>query len=110
MSKIRRGLVQESNIGVYVWEMPDGRWVGDDEGNFLSISSMGGDPKRIQQLKQAVRSYGVEVGAPLFLPGQRKVTDEEYEEQRLRMESGLLPDEYDIAALIEEQQYRKKHG
>ena len=25
----------ETRLGVYVWEMPDGRWIGDDDGNFL---------------------------------------------------------------------------
>jgi len=33
-------LDEETRLGIYVWEMPDGRWVGDDEGNFLSVTSM----------------------------------------------------------------------
>ena len=32
-------LEEESTLGIYVWEMPDGRWIGDDEGNYLSITS-----------------------------------------------------------------------
>jgi hypothetical protein len=31
--------VEETTLGIYVWEMPDGRWVGDDDGNYLSITS-----------------------------------------------------------------------
>lgn len=34
-----RVLEEESTLGIYVWEMPDGRWIGDDDGNFLSITS-----------------------------------------------------------------------
>jgi hypothetical protein len=109
MKIIGKKVVDELKYGVYVWQMPDGRWVGDDEGNFLSISAQAGDRKRIDQLKQAVRHYGVEEGAPLFLSGHRKISDEEYENQRLRMEFGLLPDEYDVAALSEEQEYHKKY-
>lgn len=110
MNPLSNKVVEEASYGVYVWKMPDGRWVGDDDGNFLSISAMRGDVKRIGQLANTVRSYGVEVGAPLFLSGHRKVSDEEYDRQKFRMDMGLLPDEYDIPALIEEQEYHKKHG
>ena len=45
----------ETRLGVYVWEMPDGRWIGDDDGNFLSITSMRGNRDRINLLARAVR-------------------------------------------------------
>jgi hypothetical protein len=99
----RKHFIEEVGYGVYVWEMPDGRWIGDDEGNFLSIASMKGDKKRMQQIKDAAASYGVSEGKPFFLSGHRKIDDEEYENQRRRMAFGLLPDEYDIPALMEEQ-------
>lgn len=89
------------NIGIYVWEMPDGRIVADEDGNFLSISSMYGDIKRMSELKAAAQSYGLEGGQAKFMPGYRKVTDEEYEYQKERLNSGLIPDEYDLAAVKE---------
>lgn len=95
-------VIKEVNWGLYVWEMPDGRWIGDDEGNFLNIPSTEGDLSRIKKLSDAVRSYGIHSGRPKFLAGHRQVTDEEYERQQDRMRLGLLPDEYDIPALIEE--------
>lgn len=94
-------IVEEAKYGVYVWEMPDGRWVGDEDGNFLSIASMKGDVKRVQQLRDAAKSVGVTTGKPLFLSGHRKIDDEEYEKQRQRMSWGLVPDENDIPALME---------
>jgi len=103
MKTTRKQIVEEVPWGVYVWEMPDGRWIGDDEGNFLSIASMKGDKKRMQQLKDSVRSYGVTEGKPFFLSGHRKVSDEEFENQKRRMEFGLIPDELDIAAFREGQ-------
>lgn len=95
-------------FGVYLWEMPDGRYVGDDEGNFLSISAEYGDLNRISQLAQAARYHGINEGKPRFFPGHRKVTDQEYFEQQQRLEAGLIPDDHDISALVEE--LREQNG
>jgi hypothetical protein len=99
-------VVEETNIGIYVWEMPDGRWVGDDQGHFMYIKAKKGDQRRINQLRDAARSYGVTEGKPHFLAGHRPVTDEEYEEQVERLHEGYQPDPYDIPTMIQEY----KHG
>lgn len=99
LTTIGRRYVDEPDHGVYVWLMPDGKWVGDDEGNWLSIDSMRGDKSAMESLKRAVRDFGVEVGGALFVPGHRKVTDEEFEEQRQRLLFGLTPDPLDIGAI-----------
>lgn len=103
MKTTRKQIVEEVPWGVYVWEMPDGSWIGDDQGNFLSIAAMKGNKKRIQELKDTVYSYGVTEGKPFYLSGHRKIDDEEFEEQRRRLTFGLVPDELDVAALREEQ-------
>lgn len=95
-------VIEEAPYGLYVWEMPDGRWVGDDEGNFLNISSMKGNQKRIAELTAAARSYGITEGKPVFLSGHRQIDDEEYETQRQRLMFGLIPDEHDIPAFRED--------
>jgi hypothetical protein len=110
MNKQRMRVVDEAGYGVYVWQMPDGRLVGDDDNNWLCISSMKGDLKRINELTEAVRHYGIMVGEPLFLAGNRKITDEEYEYQKQRQAFGLIPDEYDIPALVSEQAYKERNG
>jgi hypothetical protein len=107
MKKTKMSTVDEAAYGVYIWEMPNGQWVGDDEGNFLSIAAMKGDLKRINELAQAARHYGIMVGKPLFLSGNRKITDEEYEYQKQRQAFGLIPDESDIPALVSEQIYKE---
>lgn len=89
-------LDEESTLGIYVWEMPDGRWIGDDEGNFLSITSKKGNKSRIDALAREVRSYGIYEGKPKFLSGRRKIDDEEFEHQKQRLEWGLVPDPLDI--------------
>lgn len=86
----------ETRLGIYVWEMPDGRWIGDDDGNFLSVTSMKGNRAKIDALAKEVRSYGIHVGQPKFLEGRRKIDDEEHEYQQQRLAWGLIPDPLDI--------------
>ena len=89
-------IVEETTLGIYVWEMPDGRWIGDDDGNYLSITSMKGNKSRIDALAREVRSYGIDEGSPKFLSGRRKIDDEEFEMQHQRLKWGLTPDPLDI--------------
>ena len=86
----------ESTLGIYVWKMPDGRWIGDDDGNFLSITSKEGNKERMNLLADAVRSYGIYEGQPHFLSGRRKIDDEEFEYQQQRLKWGLTPVPLDI--------------
>ena len=89
-------IAEETNLGIYVWEMPDGRWIGDDEGNFLSVTSMKNNKSKIEALVKAVKSYGINEGQPKFLSGRRKIDDEEFEYQNQRLKWGMIPDPLDI--------------
>jgi len=95
-------LDEETRLGIYVWEMPDGRWIGDDDGNFLSITATKGNKSRIDALADVVRSYGIEEGQPKFLSGRRKIDDEEFEYQHQRLKWGLVPDPMDIGSYKDE--------
>lgn len=98
--------VEETQFGIYVWEMPDGSWVAaDNDGHYMMITSKRGDRKRIAQLRDAARAHGIYEGHPVFLSGKRPVTDEEYEEQRQRMLFGLNPDPEDSYAQLDELRY-----
>jgi hypothetical protein len=94
--KTTRMLQEESTLGIYVWEMPDGRWIGDDDGNFLSVTSKKGNRSLIDALAREVRSYGVYEGGPKFLSARRKISDEEFDHQKQRLDWGLVPDPLDI--------------
>ena len=100
-------LEEESTLGIYVWEMPDGRWIGDDEGNYLSVTSKKGNRDRMDALTREVRSYGIYEGNPLFLSARRKIDDEEFEYQKQRLNWGLVPDPLDIGNYKDEV---KKYG
>ena len=93
--------IEEVNWGIYVWQMPDGSVVRDEDGNTLSIPSIKGDIRQIQKLKVAAKGYGLDEGKPLFFSGHRQVTDDELEEQRSRAELGMVPDPKDMPAMLE---------
>ncbi len=89
-------LEEESTLGIYVWEMPDGRWIGDDDGNFLSVTAKKGNRSLINALAREVRSYVIYEGGPKFLSARRKISDEEFDHQKQRLDWGLVPDPLDI--------------
>lgn len=96
--------VQEVPWGVYLWQMPDGSYVADGEGHFLMIAGTLQTKDRRTALAKVVKSLGIEEGQPCFFQGNRIVTDEEYEEQKLRLKFGLTPDKWDVAAAREDAQ------
>lgn len=106
MKKI--SIVEETDYGLYIWEMPDGSIVSDDEKNYLNIPARRGDTEKIKAITDAVRSYGINEGRAIFLSGHRRVTDEEYEYQKQRLEWGLIPDEMDYGAARDELMNYKK--
>lgn len=110
MSEQKYQVIEEAKYGVYVWEMPNGQWIGDDQGNFLCVAAMKGSEPKLKMLREAVQHYGITDGKPVFLSGHRKVTDDEFETQKQRAAWGLIPDEYDIPALVSEEIYKERHG
>lgn len=103
--------VEETEFGIYVWEMPDGAWVAaDEDGHFMMITARKGDRKRMAQLRDAAKSFGIEEGKPVFLSGVRPVTDEQYEEQRQRMLFGLNPDPEDSFAQLDELRFGRNNS
>jgi hypothetical protein len=101
MGKMKITPVDEVNWGLYIWQMPDGKVVMDEEGAYLSIQSMKGDIRQIKKLKDAAKHYGLDEGEPLFMAGHRPVSTDELEMQRQRMTMGLVPDEHDMPAMLE---------
>jgi len=93
--------VDEVNWGLYAWQMPDGSIVMNEDGAYLSIQSIKGDIRQIKKLKTLAQHYGLNEGKPIFFAGHRPVTDEELEEQKQRLDLGLVPDVQDMPAMME---------
>lgn len=102
--------IDEVPWGLYLWQMPDGSLVADEEGNYLNVAAIKGDIRRINNLKKAAKNLGLEEGSPIWFSGHRRVTDDEYDEQRQRMEWGLIPDELDVPAIKEDLEQKRKMG
>ena len=100
--KPRTRVVDHTIYGIYVWQLPDGRYLDDGDNRQLSISAVRGDIKRMNQIKAAAAANGYADGTPVFLSGHRKITDSEYDEQMARHMSGLIADPYDIGAILDE--------
>lgn len=101
LTTLNKQVVEEVPWGVYLWELPDGTVLGDDEGNYMMIASDRGDIDKLRALKQAARDFGYKEGRPRWMSGHRPVTADEYEEQLSRMKFGLVPDPLDYAAMRE---------
>ena len=110
IKNIKKEIIEDSVLGIYVWEMPDGRWIGDDDGNFLSVTSKKGNRSRIDALAREVSSYGIYEGQPKFLSARRKINDEEFAEQEQRLKWGLVPDPFDIGSYKDEMKSLKRES
>ena len=102
--------VEEVPYGVYVWQMPNGALVTNEDGDYLCINAVKGDIKKIKALRDAAKYWGIEEGQPMWMSGHRKISQEEYEYQKQRLELGLVPDEYDLPALKEDIEQKRKMG
>jgi hypothetical protein len=102
LGKTRVRVIEEkfSDAGIYVWQLPSGKYFTDGEGNALSIESMINDTAKIKELTEAAAYYGQPEGKPVFFSNVRKISDEEYSEQQDRMAQGFIPSSNDLGALI----------
>jgi len=62
------------------------------------------------ELRKAAAHYGQPEGEPWFYAGIKRATDEQLNEQKERMNAGLLPNLDDLGAVHAAQQTAKKYG
>lgn len=110
MTSTNKQAIDEAPWGVWVWQCPDGEFLGDDDGNFMLLFSNKDDRLAPRKLADAARFYGFTEGRAVFWAGQRPVTDEEYAEQLMREKLGLVPDPLDVGAIQDEQRAKKHYG
>lgn len=111
MKSIRRTVVQEHDHGLWIWLLDsDGLPLGDADGNTMNVPGKRVDPEAVKKITQAARYYGFPEGHPFFLQGRRRVSDEEFEEQKAREALGLVPDPLDLGAIKDELRDKKLNG
>ncbi|SRR5687767_1794501 len=94
-------VISETDLGIYVWQMPDGRFVTDKDLNVMNIVSRRNDLQAMATLTRVARKHDIHEGRPYFIEGARRTDDEELKEQVERMKAGLVPDPYDIGVYKE---------
>lgn len=102
--------IKEVSYGMYVWQTPDGEFLGDGEGRVMHVFCEEGNLASIKALTDAARSYGFPEGKAVYWSGKRPVTDEEHEEQLTRQKFGLIPDPLDVGALRDEVMERRHYA
>ena len=90
--------------------MPTGQYFANDNQDILSIASVKGDIGKMAKLQRAAAYWGQPNGVPVFMAGNRKITQEEFDHQWERQLNGELADEYDIGAIMDELRGQKQHG
>lgn len=88
--------VQESGFGICLWRFPDGSYIMDNEQNYLSAQGTVGDKVVEHKMTRAALSLGVSDGEPFWLPGFRKITTNEWEDQMALLQDGEIPDAVDV--------------
>lgn len=87
----------EADYGIYVWELPNGVFLKDGDGNHLMVGPVKKDnPKALTNLASAAKSYGYPQGKAVYLEGFRPVTQSEWEDQMERLMDGKIPDAADL--------------
>jgi hypothetical protein len=67
--------------GVYVWQCADGRVLANNNGDVLSMNGFKGDLEAVRKMRDAATALGHGDGKAAFLPGSRKISQSEYEDQ-----------------------------
>ena len=97
--------------GLYVYKKANGKWFTDGTGSVLNIESMKGDILQISKLKEAAKYYGdAGDGECIFVPGLTRISEEEYSEQKQRLEEGYIPSMNDLGAWKAAQDTVDKYG
>lgn len=109
LTTTNKDVVEEYAYGMYVWQLPDGTVLADDDDNVMNVFCMKGNREKIALLAEAAKYYGFPEGRPLWWPGKRRITDEELEHQRAREAAGLVPDPMDFAAIRDEEKALRNH-
>jgi hypothetical protein len=87
--------VPERAFGVCIWIMPDGKPLSDGDG-YLSAEGPMHDPGIERKMVEAVKYWtGSTEGKIAWVAGARKITPSELDDQKQRLNDGLVPDPYE---------------
>lgn len=83
-------------FGICVWQFPDGSYLQNDQGDYFSAQGPVYDIVVEKKMRDSVKTMGITNGKPFWLPGMRKITNSEWEDQMERLQDGKIPDPVDV--------------
>lgn len=95
MIKSKNMWVPERAYGICLWIMPDGLPLSDGDG-VLCAEGLVGDEKIELRVAEAAKYWtGSESGVIRWVPGARKVSSDERDDQAERLAAGLVADPFE---------------
>lgn len=89
--EMKKTKIRESDIGVYIWELPNGNILANTEGEILNVPSEFGDITKMAELQRAAKHFGFPEGRAVFEEVHR-CTEQEYQDQMQELiEQGTTP-------------------
>ena len=85
--------IQISKKGIYIWVMPDGRPIMNEDADVLNVQCEEGDLTAIADLRKKALWYGgkdAADGTYKFIAGSRRLTDDEFYDEIDAHERGVL--------------------
>lgn len=101
---------KQGDWGLYFWKLPNGKILGDDNGNILNIPGKSHDFTAMKKIQEAAKECGYEEGSAIFKAHISRVTEEEYQEQLERMKEGKIPSLTDQGAWAAARQTEQRWG
>ncbi len=93
---------EEMKFGVCVWRFPNGSYLMDKDQNYLSTQGRPYDKEIESRMKKAVYGdFGDIKGEPFWLPGFRKISESEWDDEMETLLEGGTPDPTDLVRQIE---------
>jgi hypothetical protein len=82
-------------FGVCLWRKDDGTYIQNSNGEYLCVQSRINDPLAERNMRRAARDMGIEEGKPMWMPGFRRVSNMEWEDEMADLLDGKIPDPVD---------------
>lgn len=93
---IRRTPIRETDLGVYVWRMSNGKILANENADVLNIPSEYGDIQKMMELQRAAHYWLGVMGLPKEGKAEfwdvHRCTEEEFAEQLYELDNGILSD------------------
>lgn len=90
MNTERKTRIVHNNLprGVLLWRTSNGGFLGDSDGNYLSMECLKGDLLAVKKMREAAAYYGYPEGETVFFPGRGQCTQGEWEDSMAALLAG----------------------